>query len=80
MDQNMKVDYASLMLILSFFPWKFRIKRYGTDKLDDHWTDIPNKKLEVGKSTRAQILRWGPEVLKCMLSSRFSCFKISFRA
>ena len=33
------------------------IKRYATDKLDDHWADIINANLKVEKSNRAQILK-----------------------
>ena len=32
------------------------IKRYATDRLDDHWADIIDRELKLKKSTRAQIL------------------------
>ena len=32
------------------------IKRYATDRLDDHWADIIDEKLKMRRNIRAQIL------------------------
>ena len=32
------------------------IKRYATDRLDDHWADIIDERLKIKRKTRAQIL------------------------
>ena len=37
-------------------------------------------KLKLGKSTRAQILTWGPEALMCMISRNYPCIEGFFKA
>ena len=37
------------------------VKRYASDKLNDHWADIIDERLGVEWSTRNQVLDWGTE-------------------
>ena len=39
------------------------IKRYATDRLDDHWADIIDRELKISRGRRTQILTWGTEAL-----------------
>ena len=58
----------------------FWMKRYATDKLDDHWADIIDVNLKIEKSERAQILKWGQEAFSCMMNSSFPCIQGFFKA
>ena len=49
------------------------IKRYATDKLDDHWADIIDARLGIVKEDRAQVLKWGQEAYRCMTTSQYPC-------
>ena len=46
------IDARSLFTSLNV-SW---IKRYATDRLDDHWADIIDEKLKMRRNIRAQIL------------------------
>ena len=52
----------------------FLDKKNATDRLDDNWSDIIDMKLKLKKSTRAQIVTWGPEALTCMISRNIEGF------
>ena len=56
------------------------IKRYATDRLADHWTDIINRELPISKGRRTQILTWGTEALTCMINKKFPCIEGFFNA
>ena len=47
------------------------IKRYATDRLDDHCADIIDRDLKLSKERKAQILTWGAEALTCMINKKF---------
>ena len=64
------IDARSFFLSLKI-SW---IKRYATDRLDDHWADIIDRKLKLSKGNRAQILTWGTEALTCMINKKLSFF------
>ena len=68
------IDVQSFFKSLNIF-W---IKRYATDKLDNHWVDTNDRELKLSKRTRAQILTWGPEVQTCMISIKFLCIESFF--
>ena len=56
------------------------LKRYVTDRLDDHWADIIDRELKLTKRTKSHILTWGLEALTCMISKKFPCIKGFFKA
>ena len=56
------------------------IKRYATDRLDDHWADIIDRELKNSRGRRRQILKWGTEALTCMINKKFPCIKFFFKA
>ena len=56
------------------------IKRYATDRLDDHWADIIDRELKLSKGRRAQILTWGTEALTYMINNKFPCIEGFFKA
>ena len=66
----------------SFFKWLkvSWIKRYATDRLDDHWEDIIDRELKLSKGRRARILTWGTEALTCMINKKFPCIESFFKA
>ena len=53
------------------------IKRYATDRLDDHWADIIDRKLKISRGRRRQILTWGTEALTCMINKNFPCIELN---
>ena len=55
------------------------IKRYVTDRLDDHWADIIDRELKISRGRRRQILTWGTEALTCMISKNFPCIESFFK-
>ena len=56
------------------------IKRYATDKLDDHLADIIDRELQLSRGRRTQILTWGTEALTCMINKKFLCVECFFKA
>ena len=59
------VDARRFFKLLKIF-W---IKRYATDRIDDHWANIIDRELKLLKGRRPQILTWGTEVLTCMINN-----------
>ena len=70
------IDARSFFLSLKI-SW---IKRYATDRLDDHWADIIDRELKISRGRRRQILTWGTEALTCMISKNFPCIETFFKA
>ena len=70
------IDARSFFLSLKI-SW---IKRYATDRLDDHWADIIDRELKISRGRRRQILTWGTEALTCMISKNFPCIESFFKA
>ena len=56
------------------------IKRYATDRLDDHWADIIDRELKISRGRRRQILTWGTEALTCMINKKYPCIESFFKA
>ena len=55
------------------------IKRYATDRLDNHGADNVYRELKLRKRKRAQILTWGHEALTCIISNKFPCIEGFFK-
>ena len=56
------------------------IKRYATDRFDDHWADIIDRELQLSRGRRTQILRWGTVALTFMIKKIFPCIEGFFKA
>ena len=56
------------------------MKRYASDKLNDHWADIINEQLGVEWSTRNQALDWGREAFADVAQSSLPCIQSFFNA